>query len=149
MRRCDELIMISLRASWLLAAILALGHGAAIAIVLLVSLPPWAKLIAAAALIVHLLIVARRQALLLTPDSAVAIEIGSDNILSVKARRGEWSEYAVLGDTYVTSYLTVMNLQQADTRAVKRVAILPDSVDAEDFRKLRVWLRWNEGRGTS
>ena len=142
------MLKISLRASWLLVAILALAHGAAIAIVLLVSIPLWAKPIAAAGLTVHLFVVARRQALLLTPDSAVAIEISSDNKLSVKARHGEWSEYAVLGDTYVTSYLTVMNLKHTDTHEGKRVAILPDSVGAEDFRKLRVWLRWNEGRGT-
>jgi toxin CptA len=141
--------MITLRASWLLVVILALAHGAAIAVVLLVSIPLWVKLSAAAGLTVHLFVVVRRQALLLTPDSAVAIQIGSDNVLSVQARHGEWSEYAVLGDTYVTWYLTVMNLRQAESHAVKRVAILPDSVDAEDFRKLRVWLRWNEGRGTT
>jgi toxin CptA len=141
--------MISLRASWLLVVILALAHGVAIAIMLFVSIPSWVKLIAAAGLTNHLLVVVRRQALLLTPDSAVAIVIGSDNKLSIQARHGEWREYTVLGDTYVASYLTVMNLEQIDSHAVKRVAILPDSVDAEDFRKLRVWLRWNEGRGTT
>ena len=141
--------MISLRSSWLLAVTLALAHGAAIAIVLLISIPFWAQLIAAAGLSVHMFVVVRRQALLLMPNSPVAIEFGSDNKLSVQTRHGEWSEYAVLGDTYVTAYLTVMNLRQTDSHEVKRIAILPDSVDADDFRKLRVWLRWNEGRGTS
>jgi hypothetical protein len=28
------------------------------------------------------------------------------------------------------------------TGASRRVVILPDSIDAEDFGKLRVWLRW-------
>ena len=30
------------------------------------------------------------------------------------------------------------------SHALKRIVILPDSLDAEDFRKLRVWLRWKE-----
>lgn len=141
--------MINLRGSWLLAVILALAHGAAIAIVLLVSIPLWVQLFAAAILAVHLVVVVRRQALLLTPHSAVAIQISSDNKLSVQTRHGEWSEYAVLGNTYVAPYLTVLNLRHIDSRASRRVTILPDSLDAEDFRKLRVWLRWNEGRGTS
>ena len=63
---------------------------------------------------------------------------------SVQARHGAWSDYAVLGNTYVAPYLTVMNLRQTDSHALKRIVILPDSLDAEEFRKLRVWLRWKE-----
>jgi toxin CptA len=141
-------LKISLRPSWLLGMLLALGHGAAIAIMLLVDIPLWAALVAAAGLAVNLFVVVRRHALMLTPDSAVAIEIGSDDKVGIRTRHGEWSEYAVLGNTCVTAYLTVLNLQQTDSRAIRRIAIFPDSVDAEDFRKLRVWLRWKEERGT-
>ena len=141
--------MISLRASWLLAVILALAHGAAFAMTLLVAIPLWAQLIAAAGLTVHLVVVVRQHALLLAPDSAVAIQISSDNRLNVQARRGEWTEYSVLDSTYIAPFLTVLNLRQIDSRASRRVTILPGSIDAEEFRKLRVWLRWNEGRGTS
>jgi len=142
-------LRISLWPSWLLAALLALVHGAAIAIVLLVNIPPWAAVVAAAGLAVNLFVAVRQHALLQTPNSAVAIEIGNDDKLGIQSRRGEWSEYAVLGNTYVTAYLTVLNLRQTDTRAVRRIALFPDSLDAEDFRKLRVWLRWKEARATT
>ena len=138
------MLKISLRPSWVLVSILALAHGAAIAIILLVGIPWWAQVIAVAGLTVHLVVVVRQQALLLGRDSTVAIEIHSDNTLSVQARRGAWSEYAVVGDTYVAPYLTVMNLRQTDSHALKRIVILPDSLDAEEFRKLRVWLCWRE-----
>ena len=143
------MLKINLRSSWLLVTLLTLAHGAALAIVLFVNIPFWVTLVAAAGLAVHLLVVVRRQALLLVPDAAVAIEIRSDDTLAVQARSGAWSEYAVLADTYVAPYLTVLNLRQTDSHAVKRITLLPDSLDAEDFRKLRVWLRWKEARATT
>jgi toxin CptA len=123
---------------------MALAHGAAIAAVMLIDIPFPVKAVVAAGLAAYWQFFIRRQSLLLTPDSAVAIEIGSDNMLSVQTCRGEWSECEVLGNTYVTPYLTVLNLRQSGRRANRRIVILPDSIDAEDFRKLRVWLRWKE-----
>ncbi len=108
-----------------------------------VDIPFWIKAVAAAGLAGYWLIFIGRQSLLLTADSVVAIEIGSDNKLSVQTNRGEWDECEVLGSTYVTSYLTILNLRQSD-RGTRRIVILPDSINAEDFRKLRVWLRWKE-----
>ena len=76
------------------------------------------------------------------PDAVVAIEISSDDVLSIQTRRGGWIECEVLGNTYVMPFLSILNLKQIDGGAIRRCAILPDGIDAEDFRKLRVWLRW-------
>ena len=135
-----------LRPSRFLAVVLALAHGAAIAVVMMVDLPPWAKFIAAAILLVHLLVVVGHQALLLGADAAMAIEISSDNKVSVQTRADGWSEYEVLGSTYAMPWLTVLNLQQSDSGLVRRVTILPDSLHADEFRRLRVWLRWKDDR---
>lgn len=129
--------------------ILAFAHGAAIAAVILVDIPFPVKAIGAAGLAAYWLVFIRRQSLLLTAGSAVAIEISSDNKLSVQTRCGEWSECEVLGSTYVMPYLTVLNLRQSDSRATRRIVILRDSIDAEDFRKLRVWLRWKDDDPTT
>ena len=128
----------------MLASILALAHGAAVAVVLLVNIPWWLQGAAAACLILNLFVVVRGQALLLGPESVVAIEIHSDNTFSGQSRSGKWTEYAVMGNSYVAPYLTVINLQHSRSDAKKRITILPDTMDAEDFRKLRVWLRWKE-----
>ena len=79
----------------------------------------------------------------------VAIEITSDNQLSIQTRTGEWRECDVLGNTYAMPYLTVLNLRQSGSRAIKRIVILRDSLHADDFRKLRVWLRWKEDNSGS
>jgi len=33
-------------------------------------------------------------------------------------------------------------LKPAGSRLAKHLVILPDAIDAEDFRRLRVWLKW-------
>lgn len=121
---------------------LLLAHGAAIAMVLVVSMPLWLKPIAVAALVINLGLEIWRNALMRDADAVVAIGIAADNALSIQTRRGDWVECAVRGDTYVASFLVVLNLRRLDNEHRKSVVILPDAIDAEDFRKLRVWLRW-------
>jgi toxin CptA len=133
----------SLRPSRILAAILVAAHGGAIAVVALVVMPLWLELIAIAALAVNMVAALRRTALLLAPDSVVAIEIGSDDALSIQTRRGNRiGECEVLENTYVAAFLAIVNVRDPETRAVRHVVLLRDSIDADDFRKLRVWLRW-------
>lgn len=127
-----------------LAAALLLAHGVAIALVLVVNMPMWLESIVIAALIINLGLEMWRNALKHNADAVVAIEVASDNALSIQTRRGDWVECAVRGDTYVASFLVVLNLRRLDNGRRKSVMILPDAIDTEDFRKLRVWLRWKD-----
>ena len=133
---------ISLRPSWVLVAILVFVHGAAMAMVALAGVPLWLELIAVAALVANLVFDMRKTALLRAPDAVIGFEITADDRFSIQTRRGEWIQCEVLGSTYVTSFLTILNLKAIDSGRNTRAVILPDSLDAEDFRKLRVWLRW-------
>ena len=136
-------LKISLRPSRILAAILVAAHGGAIAVIVIVDMTLWLELIAITALAVNLVAALRRTALLLAPDSVVAIEIGSDDTLSIQTRRGSRiDECEVLASTYVAAFLAIINLREPETRAIRHVVLLRDSIDAEDFRRLRVWLRW-------
>lgn len=119
-----------------------LAHGAAIAMVVLAGMPLWLDLIAIAVLVASLVYDLRKTALLQAPDAVIGLEITSDDKFSIQTRRGEWIESEVLGSTYVTSFLTILNLKVIDSGRTTRAVILPDSLNAEDFRKLRVWLRW-------
>ncbi len=136
------MLKVRLRPSWILAAILAAAHGAAIVIIALVSMALWLQLIAIAALAASLIYEIRHTVLLRAPDAVVALEIASDDALSIQTRGGDWIRCEVLGSTYVTYLLVILNLKDLEHGRVKRAVILPDSIDAEDFRKLRVWLRW-------
>jgi toxin CptA len=143
------MLRIRLTPSRLLAAMLILAHTAAIALVLMVELPQWLKVVAMVLLIAQCAVAVRRQAFLTGADAATAIEITSDHRINVETRAAGWCEYEVLGSTYVTPYLTVLNLRQSGTRSARHVLLLPDSLNADDFRKLRVWLRWKEDSANS
>ena len=138
------MLRIRLTPSRLLAAVLTLAHAAAITVVLVVELPQWLKVVAIVLLIAQCALIVRRQAFLSGADAATGIEITSDHRINVETRSAGWCEYDVLGSTYVTPYLTVLNLRQAGARAAMHVLLLPDSLNADDFRKLRVWLRWKD-----
>lgn len=110
--------------------------------VVLAGTAPWLEAIAIAALVASLVFNVRQSALLRTADAVIGLEIASDDKFSIQTQRGGWIECEVLGSTYVISFLTILNLKRTDSGRITRAVILPDSLDAEDFRKLRVWLRW-------
>ncbi len=138
------MLRISLRPSRLLAVLLTLAHAAAISIVLIVNLPHWLKAVASVVLIVQWVLAVRRQALLQGAGAVTALEVTSDHRVNIETRSAGWCEYDVLGSTYVTSYLTILNLRQSGNRAAKHVPLLRDSLNSEDFRQLRIWLRWKQ-----
>jgi toxin CptA len=57
---------------------------------------------------------------------------------------GDWLEVKVLASSLVLPYLTVLNLKLPGRRWPLNIVLLPDSLDAQDYRKLRVWLRWGQ-----
>jgi len=139
------MLKIALRSSRTLAAILAMAHCAAIVLILLIGIPKWLQAGAIAILVGSLVFYVWRVALLRSSNAVVAVEIASDDAFSVQTRHGDWLGCEVLGSTYVAPFLTVLNLRELENNTVRHVVILPDSVDAEDFRRLRVWLRWKRG----
>ena len=83
-----------------------------------------------------------RDALLRLPGSVVALEVTSQGHLRCQCRSGEWLDAAVCGNSFVTPWLTVLNLRLPGKRCARHALVLPDSADGEMFRRLRVWLRW-------
>lgn len=73
------------------------------------------------------------------PRSPVMLELNHVGELWVTLRNGTRQQASVHGSSLVTANFTVLNLQLD-----KRVPclILPDAVDAQAFRRLRIWLRW-------
>jgi toxin CptA len=49
--------------------------------------------------------------------------------------------------SYVSPGLTIVVLRPLGTRRTRRAVILPDSMDARDFRRLRMWMRWKHEGG--
>jgi toxin CptA len=85
--------------------------------------------------------------LLLLPWSCLGVNISSNNQVQFVYKNGKVLPVEVCRDSVVTPYLTVVNckVQVASLSArlfAPHLVILPDMLDAEDYRQLRVWLRW-------
>jgi toxin CptA len=103
-------------------------------------------------LLLLLIVPAATYALLLhgwlcLPWSIVGLTINSSQQLQLKRRDGKRLDVVVQGNSVVLPYLTIINSQSAAARwwqlhARHSVVILADAVEANAYRRLRVWLRW-------
>ena len=65
-----------------------------------------------------------------------------DGSLLVRSDRDEWQAAIVLPQTSVSPWLSVLRYRLEGERWSRSLALLPDSLQTDDFRRLRVWLRW-------
>jgi toxin CptA len=136
------MLRLALGPSRSIAIALTLAHIAASATLLPLDLPIWARVTLAlpiAASLAHTLL---RYALLQGSGCLVTIELRENDRVAAQTRGGAWHEGRVLGTTYVSPHLCVINLKLNGRRFARHALIVPDNADAEDFRRLRVWLRW-------
>lgn len=135
-------LFIHLQPSYRLVAILSLAHLIAASFLWPLALPLEVKAIIVVLLIISLLYYLRKDALLSADDAVIALQLKEDMCCIVTTRSGQSITCRILGSTFVAPYLTVMNLQPAGKFFMRSVVILPDSIKGDEFRRLRVWLRW-------
>ena len=142
------LLVLRLGSSLRLALMLGLAHVSAISLLWPLILPVAAKLAATAALAISLVIYLRNYALRNSPGSITSLALADDMTCTLETRRGERIACALLGSSFVAPYLTVLELKPLNKigwwhkLCARSIVILPDSIAAEDFRQLRVLLRW-------
>ena len=126
-----------------LAIVIAVSHGAVAALTFSVDLwePLRLGLLACiAASFIHALY---GPALLRAQNSVVAVVLKEEGF-SIQVRGGAWHAATLQDSSFVAPYLTVLNVRVPGWRFTRHVVIMPDSLDAETFRQLRVWLRWRK-----
>ena len=131
----------NLQPSIYLTIALVASHGVALAILAPLALPLWSRTLLASLVLVSLLYHLWHDAWLLALSSNKTLLLDGDMILLV-ARNGDQVTARVLADSLVTPFITVLNVLPQGTHLARSVIIVPDSLDAESFRQLRVWLRW-------
>lgn len=136
------MLKLSIGRSGYLAGLLLLAHAGAMALLWPLAMPAWGKAVVILAMIASLVFFLAHVALLRTPEAVVAIEIKEGGEIVIQTRRGEWRACRLSSGSYVSPWLTILVLAQDNRRSAHYVVITPDNVDAEDFRRLRVWLRW-------
>ena len=133
---------------------LSFAHLAVIILLWPLMLPSSAKLGGTILLIISLVFYLRRHALLRSPNSVSSLEVTDEMVCRLNTREGDRIAYTLLGSSFVAPYLTVLDLKplKTDKRDKSRrrlnkhfsrsVVILPDGINPEEFRQLRVLLRW-------
>ena len=136
---------IAIRPSVLLATGLLALHFAAAGLLWATPLPALGQSVFALAIVISLIYYLARVALLHASHSIVTLEI-REGAVSLQTRRGEWLNGELLGSTYVSELLTILNVRLKDSYSRRHVILVPDNVNPEDFRRLRTWLRWHGGK---
>ena len=137
---------IKLSPSLWLAGMLTAMHGMALTLIWLLPFNLWLKIVAVLLLLASLIYHVRRDAMRTSRNAILALKISPECRCSVQVRSGDWFEAQLLSTSFVSHYLTILNLRFDHVRLVKHVVILPDAIEAEQFRQLRVLLRWRCGK---
>jgi toxin CptA len=138
---------ISVLPSVRLAIALCAAHLVAAGLVWLVPAPLLAKGAVTLAIAFSLVYFLARDAALHAANAIVALELKDGGGIAFRTRDGSWVDSELSGSSYVSPGLTIVVLRPLGTRRTRRAIILPDSVDARDFRRLRMWLRWKHEGG--
>lgn len=130
------------RSSQRLAIALAALCLAALASLIPLHIPVWAKLMLAAAIGLSVGFSIRRHALLLAVTSIRELFLKADGSVEGLRTDGKRFDARVSGHSTVLSWLIVVLLELPGSRRLYPLVILPDSLPLEDSRILRAWLRW-------
>lgn len=124
---------------------LIIAHCAVIPLVWFLSAALSFKCAAMLMVVISLYYYLEQDALLNFPRSVVLLTLTDGKNCMFKMRNGSEEESVVLGISYVSAYLTVLILHPMHHWSLRSVIIVPDNVDAEEFRRLRILLRWKWG----
>lgn len=135
-------MFVYLKPSRQLAALLIVMHGTMVPLVGLLSTAWLFKLAILGLLVVSLYYYLNRYALLRASKAVIALKLVDVGNCELVMRDGTKFTCTVSGQSYVSARLTVLILQPLEHWAQRSVVILPDSTDADTFRRLRIILRW-------
>jgi len=79
--------------------------------------------------------------------SVLSLELREDGRASWRDRSGRWHEGGLGNEHFVSTAFVVLRLDQTG-RGLKWLVLMGDSARPEDFRRLRVWLRWRRELGS-
>lgn len=133
---------------YLLAILAGMGLGCLL-ILLLVPMPVLMKLALMLLVLCSTAYNIFKYALLRLPGSCLQLRMTADSQCFVTLEDGTETEVQIQPHSFVASYLTIINYKQPGKFWQQHAVILPDSLDAEAFRMLRVNLRWGYREGAA
>ena len=121
---------------------LAFAHAVAAITFLVIPIPQSALMLLLSVLAASMGYYAMRDALLKLECSWVALRLDGDQAVLINRAGVEWAVELLRGSV-VMPHLVVLNFSGSERRRRGGVVLLPDSMDAESFRQLRVALKWH------
>jgi len=128
-------MVMRLRPSRIVRAALVTTGLLALAAIALADLPIYGRLFAAL-VVIALTLQASRTSL------PLALKLHPDGLLEWRDAASPWQPASLLARSAVSPWLCLLACRAEGGGRARNLAILPDSLDADDFRRLRVWLRW-------
>lgn len=139
---------LELRFSPTLATLLGLAHLVSLILLWITPLGVFPQfgigLLVVASWLFHL----RRDCFRLAPGAIVRLRVEHGGKFSYQTRAGEWHDAALLGNSLVTPWLSVLGFRREGARFGRYTVLFPDTLDAEAYRKLRVLVKWTHPAGT-
>lgn len=130
-------VILTLRPSSRLAHLLLLAYGAALAVLSAISIPDWIRLVLLLMVFCSAGLVWQRAH---GRTRIVSLLLRADGKLEYTRLNGESGEAQPHPHTTATPQLTILLLRLG--KRIEALVLLPDSLHAEEFRWLRLWLRW-------
>ena len=137
-----HLPIMELRPSRRLALILGCAHLGALLVLAILPLALWLQTGGAVLLLLSAVHAIRRHAFRRGHNAVVALHCIDREQLRIRMHDGIWHSGRVLGSSTVGTSLTLLNIALHGRRLPVHVILPVDSLAADDFRRLRVWLRW-------
>lgn len=133
---------LALSPSWILAAAILVLHAAAAASVL-IALPGAMGGVLAGALLMLGLAAAWARALLRAGGSAAALDLSAP-APSVELRNGERLTLEAGRRRHVSRFMVALPLTGAARPVRRTILVTRDMLEAEEFRRLRLWALWGK-----
>lgn len=132
-------LTLELNPSRTLAALLVLAHGGALALLVLLPLAWWARVLLTGALLCSLWLTLNRHALRRGESAITRLVWENDDTWLLMRADGKEQRAQLKPGSYASPRLVILNFDAG--RRPLSVVLLPDAADTESLRKLRVRLQ--------
>ena len=129
-----------LKPSRALTTILLVAHAASGILLAILPVPTWFKVGGIVVIVIAAWHYVRRYGLLTTRSAVRELRILPDAKLNIL--REDWQSAQLFGEQFIHPMLTIIRCRTESSRWAVAIVILPDMLDAESFRALRVRLKW-------
>jgi toxin CptA len=118
------------------------GHTAALVLSWVPPIAWWLSLGLSLGVLASLVLSLNYHAWRSAQAALTGLELRPDGSAAVEDRQGRWSEVRIRGSSFVSPALVILNLTVAGARLRRSLVVAPDALTADEFRRMRVWLRW-------